>query len=111
MILRRASVLILLTVATAFLRTSGVMRFSVAPELTLNAGYWVTPHVRLFAGYNFLLWTNVIRPGDQIDRVVDLTFVPNSPAAPFSGQMRPRPLFAQRDLVINGIQFGLDWRW
>jgi hypothetical protein len=86
--------------------------FSVVPELTLNAGYWVTPSVRVFAGYNFLMWTNVIRPGDQIDRVVDVTFVPNGPmlAVP-SGMNRPRPTFAQRDLVVNGVQFGVDWRW
>ena len=86
-------------------------QFSVVPELTLNVGYNVTPNLRLFAGYNFLLWTNVIRPGDQIDHVVDLTFVPNAPPVSFSGLNRPRPLFAQRDLVVNGIQFGLDWRW
>ena len=86
-------------------------KFSVAPEFTLNLGYQVTPRVRLFGGYNFLMWTNVIRPGDQIDRVVDLTFVPNAPTVAPSGQNRPRPLFAQRDLVINGVQFGLDLRW
>jgi hypothetical protein len=86
-------------------------KFSVVPEFTLNVGYWVTPHVRVFAGYNFLMWTNVIRPGDQIDRVVDLTFVPNAPMAMPSGQPRPRPLFAQRDLVVNGVQLGLEWRW
>jgi hypothetical protein len=86
-------------------------RFSVVPEFTLNVGYWVTPNVRVFAGYNFLVWTNVIRPGNQIDHVVDLTFVPNALPAGFSGQYRPQPLFKQSDLVVNGIQFGLDWRW
>ena len=86
--------------------------FSVVPELSLNVGYFVTPNIRLYAGYNFLLWTNVIRPGDQIDHTVDLTFVPNSPTgAAFSGQYRPHPLFKQSDLVVNGIQFGLDVRW
>ena len=88
-------------------------RFSVVPELTLNVGYHVTSNLRVFAGYNFLLWTNVIRPGDQIDRVVDLTFVPNTPPPPLppSGMARPRPLFAERDLVVQGIQFGVEWRW
>ena len=48
----------------------------------------------------------------QIDRTVDLTFVPNALAgANFSGQFRPRPLFKQSDLAVNGIQVGLDWRW
>jgi hypothetical protein len=86
-------------------------RFSVVPELTLNIGYRITQNVRVFAGYNLLLWTNVIRPGDQIDHTVDLTFVPNALPAGFSGQYRPHPLFAQRDLVVNGVQFGVDVRW
>jgi hypothetical protein len=87
-------------------------QFSVVPELSLNVGYWVTPSLRLYAGYNFLYWTNVIRPGDQIDHTVDLTFVPNAlSGANFSGQYRPRPLFKQSDLAVNGIQVGLDWRW
>jgi hypothetical protein len=85
--------------------------FSVVPEVTLNLGYRLAPGVRVFAGYNFLLWTNVIRPGDQIDRVVDVTFVPNGPPAPPSGLARPHPLFTQRDLVVQGVQFGLDLRW
>ncbi|MCI0700970.1 MAG: BBP7 family outer membrane beta-barrel protein [Planctomycetia bacterium] len=85
--------------------------FSVVPEFTLNVGYWVTPRLRMFAGYNFLFWSNVIRPGDQIDRTIDLTFVPNAPVVPPSGQNRPRPLFKQSDLSINGVQVGLEWRW
>jgi hypothetical protein len=86
-------------------------RFSVVPELTLSAGYHITNNIRVFAGYNFLVWTNVIRPGDQIDHTVDLTVVPNAPAVNFSGQNRPHPLFTQRDLVVNGVQFGLELRW
>ncbi|MDY3553091.1 BBP7 family outer membrane beta-barrel protein [Gemmata sp. JC717] len=86
-------------------------KFSVAPEFTLNIGYWVTPNFRVFGGYNFLYWSNVIRPGDQIDHVVDLTFVPNGLPAGFSGQYRPRPLFKQSDLAINGLQFGVELRW
>lgn len=87
-------------------------RFSVVPEVMLNVGYWLTPNVKAYVGYNFLLWTNVIRPGDQIDRVVDVTFVPNPPpGVPFSGQFRPQPRFHQSDLWVNGIQFGLMGRW
>jgi hypothetical protein len=86
-------------------------RLSFVPELTLNLGYRITPNLRVYGGYNFLLWTNVIRPGDQIDRTVDLSFVPNAPAVAPSGQLRPHPLFTQRDLAINGIQFGAEFRW
>lgn len=85
--------------------------FSVVPEITLNLGYWLTPYLKAFVGYNFLFWSNVIRPGEQIDPVVDLTFVPNAPVVPFSGQYRPRPLFRQSDLWVTGLQLGLEWRW
>jgi hypothetical protein len=87
-------------------------RFSVVPEVGVNLGYWLTPNLKAYAGYNFLYWTNVIRPGDQIDRVVDLTFVPNPPVGVTpSGQLRPQPLFRQSDLWVQGVQFGVEWRW
>jgi hypothetical protein len=87
-------------------------RFSVVPEATFNVGYMVNPAVRLYVGYNFLYWNNVIRPGDQIDRTVDVTFVPNPPAnVPPSGQFRPQPTFRQSDLWVQGIQFGAELRW
>ncbi len=87
-------------------------RFSVVPEATLNLGYSPTPGVRLSFGYNFLYWSNVIRPGDQIDRTVDVTFVPNPPAGvPASGLLRPAPLFKQSDVWVQGVQFGVEVRW
>lgn len=86
-------------------------RFSVVPEVTLNLGYFLTPNLRAYVGYNFLFWSNVIRPGDQIDRVVDLTFVPNAPRVPFSGENRPLPTFRQTDFWAQGIQFGAEFRW
>jgi hypothetical protein len=86
-------------------------RCSVVPEVTANIGYWLTPNLKAFVGYNFIYWTNVIRPGDQIDRVVDLSFVPNAPPTAPSGQLRPKPLFNQSDLWITGLQFGVQWRW
>ncbi len=86
-------------------------RFSVVPEATFTAGYRLTPNLRATLGYNFLYWSNVIRPGDQIDRVVDLTFVPNSLNVPFSGVPRPQPTFKSSDLFVHGIQFGIEYRW
>ena len=86
-------------------------RFSVVPEATVNVGYVVTPTLRAYVGYNFLYWTNVLRPGEQIDRVVDLSVVPNAPPVPPSGLARPQPLFRDSDLWVQGIQFGLEFRW
>ena len=82
----------------------------MVPELTLNVGYAVTSNASVYLGYNFLGWTNVIRPGDQIDRTVDLTFVPNAPLVTFAAN-RPVPTFRQTDLWVNGIQAGVELRW
>jgi len=86
-------------------------RFSIVPELTLNVGYWMTPNLKAYVGYNLIYWTNVLRAGEQIDRVVDLTFVPNAPPSIPSGQQRPAALFNQSDLWLTGVQFGVEWRW
>ncbi|OWK41888.1 hypothetical protein FRUB_03966 [Fimbriiglobus ruber] len=86
-------------------------KFSVAPEATVNVGYMVTPTLRAFVGYNFLYWSNVIRPGDQIDRVIDLSYVPNFGSNITPNQNRPLPLFTQTGLWAQGIQFGVQLRW
>ncbi|MGL6076269.1 MAG: BBP7 family outer membrane beta-barrel protein [Fimbriiglobus sp.] len=85
-------------------------RFSVVPEAMFNIGYLIGPRFKATVGYNFLFWSNVIRPGEQIDRVVDLTFVPNAPRVPF-GQNRPLPTFDQSNMWVQGLQFGLEYRW
>lgn len=46
-------------------------RFAVAPELRLNAGYQITPHIRATLGYDLMFLTNVLRPGNQIDNTYD----------------------------------------
>src|SRR5262249_5589131 len=87
--------------------------FSVVPEITVNLGCQVTRHLRTFVGYNFLYWTNVIRPGDQIDPFVDIARVPNfvPPGTPLSPIVRPTVLFKQSDFWVQGINFGVELRW
>lgn len=85
-------------------------KFGVVPELTVNLGYMVTPNLRVHAGYNFLYWSDVLRPGEQIDRVVDLSFVPNAPPVPRVAN-RPQPTFTQSNLWAQGVQFGVEWKW
>ncbi len=42
-------------------------QFSVVPELGLNLGYDLRPHLRVVAGYTLIYWSGVARTGDQID--------------------------------------------
>jgi hypothetical protein len=90
--------------------------FSVVPEAGLNVGYQVTDHLKAFVGYNFLYWSNVIRPGDQIDRVLDVNRIPrfvNLPAGtiPPVFPPRPAPLFRDTDFWAQGVNLGLEYRW
>ena len=51
-------------------------QFTVVPELNINVGYQLTHNLRLFAGYTFLDWNQVVRPGTVIDTVVNPTRTP-----------------------------------
>jgi hypothetical protein len=87
-------------------------RFAVVPEVGINVGYQVTQHLRAFVGYSFLYWSDVVRPGDQIDRAVNPTQLPRSATAPLlSGPARPAPVLRDTDFWAQGISFGVEFRY
>lgn len=90
-------------------------KFAVLPELGLNLGYHVTPHLRVFVGYNFLYLSNVLRASGTIDQNVDAARIPNFPLAgspaPLGGIAHPAPQFHTTDFFAQGISFGLQWTW
>jgi len=51
-------------------------RFAVIPELGVKVGYQLTDHIRVYAGYNFLYASSVVRPGNQIDPVINRAQLP-----------------------------------
>jgi hypothetical protein len=88
-------------------------QFSVVPEVGLTVGYQLTNTIRLYAGYNFLYWSNVARPGEQIDRNLDVTQIPNftiAGARP-TGQPNPGVPFRQSDYWAQGIMIGIEYRY
>ncbi|MBB3207197.1 hypothetical protein FHS27_003016 [Rhodopirellula rubra] len=84
--------------------------FSVLPELNMKLGYQLTDQLRATFGYTFLYMSNVVRPGDQIERIIDQAQVPNSNAATPTGVF-PRFAFDNTDYWAQGLSFGLDYRW
>jgi hypothetical protein len=84
-------------------------RFGVVPEVGVKVGYQVTSHLRAQVGYDFLFWNDVVRPGSQIDTVVNPNLLP--PATP-GGPNRPAPQQGNTtDLWIHGVSFGLEFRF
>jgi hypothetical protein len=82
--------------------------FSVVPEVEVKVGYQVTSKIKAFVGYNFLYWTEVVRPGNQIDQTIDARQVPTSIVFTqgFVGTAPTVP-FRKSDYWAQGINFGL----
>jgi hypothetical protein len=57
---------------------SGHDQFSVVPEGLVAAGIDIAHNVRLYAGYSYLFWDDVLRPGNQINRIQNPSAVPTS---------------------------------
>ena len=83
--------------------------FSVIPEVNLNLGYQITDHIRIFGGYSFLYWSNVVRSSDQINLAVNPTLLPNN--GPLAGA--PSPVFQRRetDFWAHGFNVGIQMNW
>lgn len=89
-------------------------KFAFVPELGFSVAVPVFQHVTLTGAFNAIYWSRIIRPRDQIDRVIDVTQIPNFPAPPGSvptGLQRPTVLFDQTDLWALGFHFGLEVTW
>jgi hypothetical protein len=89
-------------------------KFAVLPEITLNLGYNITPRLKVFVGYNFMYLSSALRPGGVIDPYIDAARVPNllpagsgSPISP----ARPYPMMNTSGFFIQGINFGLTYKW
>jgi hypothetical protein len=84
--------------------------FGIVPELGATLGYQFTQHLRLTAGYSFIYFSNVVRPGDQIDTTVNPNLMPpeNPDETAF---LNPRFAFQQTDYWVQGLSLGGEYRW
>jgi hypothetical protein len=83
-------------------------RFTILPELGGRVGYQLTHNLKLKLGYTLIFWSNVVRPGDQIDLGVN----PNQlPPAVGNVPARPEFVFRDTDYWVQGITFGGEFEW
>lgn len=85
--------------------------FAWLPELGINVGFCLGDHCRVFAGYNFLYWSNVLRAADQIDRVLDVNQIPNFGTGAAVSTTRPIVPFRDTDFWAKGLTGGVQLRW
>jgi len=85
-------------------------KFSVVPELGATVGYHITRNFNLRAGYTFVYWSNVVRPGDQIDLDVNPNFLPPATGT-ITSSRRPRFDFNDTDYYVHGVNLGGEFTW
>jgi len=86
--------------------------FAVVPEAIARAGWSCGDHARFFVGYNFLFLSDVARPGDQIDRTINLSHVPfTTGIIPPSTADRPALVVQRSSIWMQGILIGFEGQW
>jgi Putative beta barrel porin-7 (BBP7) len=89
-------------------------RFSILPQLSLKTGIKLSDYFRTSIGYDFLLMTRVVRPGKQIDRVINQTQAgagPGGGSAILVGDKRPLMKNATSTYWAQGLSLGLEARF
>ena len=84
-------------------------QFAVVPEIGATVGYQLTERLRFTVGYTMIYYSNVVRPGEQIDRSINPNLLPPGRAA-VAGD-RPQFRFDTTDYYIQGVNVGLAYRW
>lgn len=86
--------------------------FMVAPEFQIKAAYELTPRLRAHVGYNALYLSNVVRPGNHLDRNINPTqnafFVP---PGTLTGTPAPLATIRESSFWAHGLQVGMELRY
>jgi hypothetical protein len=84
-------------------------RFVVVPEVGVTLGWQATQWLRCTIGYDFLYINDVVRPGSQIDPLVNTKLVPISPNfGSTSGPNFPMPTGKSDTFYAHGLQFAAE---
>lgn len=88
--------------------------FSFVPQVTGQVSYRPCRGLKLFCGYDFLYWTNVLRAGNQVDMNIDATRIPRfAPAGAVNPAdfVAPVAAFKNSDFWAQGLSVGAEVRW
>ena len=88
--------------------------FAVVPEVALNVGYRLTPQATVYLAWSFLYASNVVRPGEQINRNINPTQTVsygNDPPVSPVGPAQPTFSFSTTDFWAQTLSIGLAYRF
>jgi hypothetical protein len=86
--------------------------FAIVPECGVNLGVDLTSHIRITAGYSFLYWSEVARPGAQIDHASNPALIPGDPNfGALGGGARPAFSFNNSPFWVHSLTCGLEFHY
>jgi hypothetical protein len=81
------------------------------PQVEITAGVQLGDCLRIFAGYGFIYWSDVIRPAEQLPQSINPAFVPTSPVFGEGGAPIPQPFVDQTSYWVHGLHVGVAVRF
>ena len=87
-------------------------QFTWMPEVGVKVGFQITPSIGVYAGYNFLYMTNVVRPGENFSSRVNPTQLPSSQnfGVPF-GPANPGVSLQSSDFWMHTVGVGVNFKF
>ena len=82
-------------------------RFAAIPEVGLNVRYQMTDCWKVNVGYTFMYLSNIVRPGNNIDREIDVDQIP----PPIDTGAFPQFKFKESDAWLQGLNVGVECRF
>jgi hypothetical protein len=83
-------------------------QFAVLPEGYARLHFHLLDNLRMTVGYRVMFLNEAVRPGDQIDRSLNIT---QAGGGTLVGTPRPRQTFESTSLWMQGITAGIEWRY
>ncbi len=87
--------------------------FTLIPEFNVKVGAYINCHFNVFVGYNYMYWSDVVRPGNQPSLVINPTVVPSNLAfgANIAGPALPAAIIKRTDFWAQGLNVGMEFRY
>ncbi len=82
---------------------------SVIPQLNTRAGYMLTDSLKASLGYNFLVWTGVVRSANIVNTTINPNLLPNSSTT--GGPQSPSFSMSQSYIWAQGLNFSLEYMY
>jgi hypothetical protein len=82
--------------------------FGVIPEFGINGNLAISGNTSLQFGYSLILFNDILRAGQQIDRSVNTSQIGGNPLV---GTNRPEFGWRSSDLLLHGLSIGIETRW